>query len=110
MRKVISARIQVAPGSEQYSPIYTVSPGSIFSLKKVTVYFPTGTLSELLVRIYNGWIPIAPTDGFFTGDDVKIEVEVDEKYGSQSSVIAYLKNTNTASTRECVITLEGDES
>jgi hypothetical protein len=110
MRKVVSARIQVAPNTEQYSPLYTVSPGSIFSLKKVTVYFPTGTLSELQVKIYNGWISIAPTDGYFTGDDAKVEVEVDEKYGSQSTVVAYLRNTNTASPRECVITLEGEES
>jgi hypothetical protein len=110
MRRVVSARIQVDPGGEQYSPLYTVSPGSIFTLKKVTVYFPTGTLSELQVKLYNGWIPIAPTDGYFTGDDVKIEVEVDEKYGSQSTVMAYLRNTNTASPRECVVTLEGEES
>jgi hypothetical protein len=35
---------------------------------------------------------------------------VDAFYGSQTPVRAYLRNTNTTSPRECIITLVGEES
>ena len=109
-RIIATKRLQVSPNTETYQEIYTVSPGKRLRLTKIEVFFPSGTLSELQVRILQGWVGIAPTDGVLVGDNVKYEIEVDETYGSQSKVKAYLKNTNATSSRECVITLIGQES
>jgi len=110
LKTIATQRVTVAPNTETVTEIYQVPPGRTLHLTQVQVYFPTGTLSELQVKILHGWVGIAPTDGYLVGDDVKYELEVDETFGSQSSVKAYLKNTNATSSRECVITLIGEES
>jgi len=109
MRVIISRTITVDPASEAYQTIYTVSPGSRFRLERVKVYFPPGTASELQVKILQGWTSIAPTEGFFSGDSMEFSHEVHAEYGGESRVIAFLKNLNTASAKQCTITLEGEE-
>jgi hypothetical protein len=107
---LVTRRVQVAANTETYQEIYRVSPGKRLHLTKVEIFFPTGTLSELLVKVLQGWTSVAPTDGFAQGDDIKNEYPVDASYGSQTPVRAYLRNTNATSPRECIITLVGEES
>ena len=109
-RVLVTRRVQVPENTETYQEIYRVSPGKRLHLTKVEIFFPTGTLSELLVKILWGWSSLAPTDGFAQGDDAKLEYQVDAFYGSQVPVRAYLKNTNAASPRECIISLVGEET
>jgi peptide methionine sulfoxide reductase MsrA len=109
-RVIATKRVQVPANTETYQEIYRVTPGRRLHLTKVEIFFPTGTLSELQVKILWGWSSLAPTDGFAQGDDVKLEYQVDAFYGSQTPVRAYLKNTNPTSARECIITLVGEES
>jgi hypothetical protein len=109
--KVIVTRLfSVPPNTEAYEAVYTVSPGSRFTLKKVKVHFPVGVASQLLVRILQGWTSVAPVNGYFVGDDVVFEHEVEAEYGSGSVVRAYIRNISGASTKECTITIEGEES
>jgi hypothetical protein len=109
LKVIASRRIVVDPGAETYVDLYTVNPGSRLRLEKVEIFFPSGTAGELLVKVFHGWIGLAPTDGHAQGDNVKHEYPVEAEYGSQSVIRAYLKNINTASARECVITLMGQE-
>jgi hypothetical protein len=109
-RVIATKRLQVNANTETYQVIYSVSPGKRLHLTKIDIFFPTGTLSELLVKILQGWTSLAPTSGYAQGDDVKLEYPVDAYFGSQTAVRAYLKNTNTTSSRECIITLFGEES
>jgi hypothetical protein len=109
-RVIATKRVQVPANTETYQEIYRVSPGKRLHLTNVEIFFPTGTLSELLVKILWGWSSLAPTDGFAQGDDMKLEYNVDAVYGSQMPVRAYLKNTNATSARECIITLVGEET
>jgi hypothetical protein len=108
LKTIASRRITVPPNATAVESIYTVPPGRTLHLKRVVVHFPVGTLSELHIKIFNGWIGIAPTDGFLMGDDVKYEIDVDEKYGSQSVVRGMFINTSTVSQRECIVTLLGE--
>jgi len=107
---IVTKLFSVPPNTETYEPVYTVSPGARFRLKKVKVHFPVGTASQLQVRILQGWTSIAPTSGNFTGDDVRFEHDVDAEYGSGSVVRAYIKNTSGASTKEFTVTIEGEET
>jgi len=109
-RVIVTKKVQVPANAERYEEIYRVSPGKRFRLTKVEIFFPVGTLSELLVKILWGWSSLAPVDGFAQGDDMKLEYSVDAVYGSQMPVRAYLKNTNATSPRECIITLVGEET
>jgi hypothetical protein len=109
-RVIATKRVQVPANTETYQEIYKVSPGRRLRLTKVEIFFPTGTLSELLVKILWGWTSLAPTDGFAQGDDAKLEYSVDAVYGSQMPVRAYLRNLSLTSARECVITLVGEET
>jgi hypothetical protein len=107
---LVTKRVQVPANTETYQEIYRVSPGKRLHLTKVEIFFPTGTLSELLVKILWGWSSLAPVDGFAQGDAMKMEYNVDAVYGSQMPVRAYLKNTNATAVRECIIMIAGEEA
>jgi hypothetical protein len=109
-RVIASQRVQVPANTKQYTTLYTVSPGKRLKLRQVEVFFPVGTYDELRVKILYGWTSVAPTDGFFTGDETTIVKDVDIEYGSMQPVRAYLENLNLANQRECVITLLGEET
>jgi hypothetical protein len=108
-RVIASQRVQVPANTKQYTTVYTVSPGKRLKLRQVEVFFPVGTYNELRVKILYGWTSVAPTDGFFTGDETTIVKDVDIEYGSMQPVRAYLENLNLTEQKECVITLEGEE-
>jgi hypothetical protein len=105
---IASTKISVDPNTSTYVTVYTVPPGQRLKLKKIQIWFPVGTYSELQVKILWGWTSLAPLDGYFTGDELLIEKDVEAEYGSQSNVVAYLRNLNTANKRECTITLLGE--
>jgi hypothetical protein len=110
MKVIASQRIQVNANTKAYVDLYTVPPGSRLKLQKIQIFFPAGTYDELRVKILQGWASLAPTDGYFTGDEVLIEKDVEAEYGSQSVVRAYVENLNLSYRRECVITLLGEET
>jgi hypothetical protein len=109
LKVIASQRIQVPANTKTYVDLYTVSPGRRLRLQRIQVFFPTGTYNQLRVKIFQGWTSLAPTDGYFTGDEILVEKDVDAVYGSQSVVRAYLENLNLTYQRECVITLLGEE-
>jgi len=106
---IVSKTFSISPNTETYQTLYTVSPGLKLRLKKIKVHFPTGVASQLHVKIYHGWMSVAPKEGFFTGDNVLLEYDLDVEYGSEAHVRVYFKNTSGASTKECVISMEGEE-
>ena len=110
MRRIISRKVEVEPDGELYVDLYQVTPGSSFTLKLIEVYFPVGTGGQLQVKILQGWIGVAPTNGYFTGDDVTIKHEVEAVYGSQATIRAHVINLDKVSKKEAVITLVGEES
>jgi len=99
--------LTAGPGAEGDTSIYVVEAGRRFTLKKTTVYFPSGTAYELELYLKHGPRTVAPKSGVWRGDDMRIEDEMTYTWGSEEEVILHYKNLNATSPRSAYIQLTG---
>ena len=99
----------IAANTEQLIKVYRVPAGSRFRLKKVVVIFPPGTENYLLVSVRYGIRNVCPEQGYVQGEDTTIPLECEFTFESDSEVVVYAKNTDTAESRTFSIVIIGEE-
>jgi len=102
----ISRFLNISPGAEGYTSIYTVDNGKIIELKKIQIIFPAGTDGELQISLWYGDLKVAPDTDYWHGDSGKIEDCLKVKYSSGDDVMIWYKNINTTDYRKATIKID----
>lgn len=106
-RYTVSKKFVISGGDSGVKEIFTVPDGKTFTLYKVIVHFPVGSLGELGIAIRRGAVNICPDEGLIYGDGVKFDFTEEFQFISGQSVSLYYKNDNATESRTVVIILEG---
>jgi len=105
---IATQHITAGAGAEGDVTALTVPDGYIFRLNRVEILFPSGTVGELEISIYQGIHKTLPDEGVWTGDHVLLKHETERRWGSGEDVVIHYKNLNTTAARECFVYLIGE--
>jgi len=103
----VSYHLEADPGAKGFKTIHKVQAGKIFHIKRIEVFFPTGTEDELEISFWYGNLQVFPNEGVLKGDSIKYDKQVDLWYYSGDPVKVYYNNLNTTYKRVCDIVIEG---
>jgi len=104
----ISYHLVASAGVEADVSIYTVPPAQKLVIKRVQIYFPSGTYGELEIFFKYGVMKVYPKSGVVKGDNYTHEKETNLEYYRGDNVVIHYKNTNTTEERQAFIDLEGE--
>jgi len=88
--------------------IFTVPPAKKATIRRIIVWFPVGSENQLYVRFSTGGRRIAPTSGWISGDDTRIELEPNAEAFSDFTVDLEYMNTDSTSSHSVFVALEVD--
>ena len=106
IRHTYPLQLTVAPNSSGTIDVAVAPPGKKLQLARTVVVFPAGTEGELQIQILYGNMPVIPDSGFITGDDVKLEFNIQVIYDAGTPVRIYYRNLNANYSKTAYIYLE----
>ena len=100
--------LEIDPGYEGDIILFTVPPGSKLTNVKLILYFVRDTNFMLEVYVKYGNMKILPEQGVYSGENMRVEINIPVTYQAQENVVIHVKNKDTTNAKKLACHLKGE--
>jgi len=105
---VVDKVIVAPPSSTAKYPVFRTPSLRNYCVKRILLHFPTGVNYTLNVKFFIGEEQVLPNEGYFTGDDCVLPIDVELVVTGGSVLYAEVTNTDSSYDHRVQIIVMGE--